>query len=66
MPSKTRAGFIEIGLGQVAAPGGYEILLLRGRSVRVPGCFDAQELSRLIAAVEAAPVPVDGRAVAPC
>jgi hypothetical protein len=54
IPTKARAGFIEIGLGHGIGPGGYEILLSRGRAVRVPGRFDAQELARLIAAVEAA------------
>jgi hypothetical protein len=63
---ETGAGFIEIGLGHVATPVGYEILLSRGRAVRVPGGFDARELSRLIAAVEAAPVLDDGRAGMTC
>ena len=44
----------------------YEIVLSRGRSVRVPGGFDAPELSRLIAAVEAAPVLADGGAGKTC
>jgi len=63
--AETGAGFIEIGLGRGATPVGYEILLSRGRAVRVPGRFDAQELSRLIAAVESVPGTFGGAAL-PC
>lgn len=51
--------FVEVRVAGASAAV-YEIVLSRGRSVRVSGGFDALELSRLIAAVEAAPVLADG------
>lgn len=44
--------FVELRLAGPSAS--YEIVLSRGRSIRVPPQFDPQVLSRLIAAVEAA------------
>jgi hypothetical protein len=45
--------FVEVRLGGVSASP-YEVVLSRGRSIRVPPQFDLQVLSRLIAAVESA------------
>jgi hypothetical protein len=51
--------FVEVRLAGASGPA-YEIVLSCGRSIRVPLSFDASALSRLIAAVEAAPVRADG------
>lgn len=50
--SAARAGFVEVQLSDGARIGGYEVVVSRGRVIRVPGDFDSQSLSRLIAAVE--------------
>lgn len=50
--SAARGGFVEVRLGDGAKAGGYEVVVSDGRVIRVPGDFDAQSLSRLIAAVE--------------
>ena len=59
-PAKASKRFVELRLtsassveptgGPVAS--GYEVVLARGRSIRVPAQFDPHALSRLIAAVE--------------
>lgn len=56
---RRRAGvpgrFVEVRLGGVVAASSYEIVLSCGRTIRVSSQFDAEALSRLIAAVESAP-----------
>jgi hypothetical protein len=54
--------FVEVCL---AGPGAaaYEVVLPRGRSIRVPWPFDPQALSRLIAAVESVPGTFGGAAL---
>jgi transposase-like protein len=47
-------GFIEVRLAGRASAGGFEVGLADGRVVRVPVGFDAQELARLLAALEPA------------
>jgi hypothetical protein len=49
-PRKVAGRFVEIRL--TGASSGYEVVLVRGRSIRVPVPFDPQTLSRLITAVE--------------
>lgn len=47
-------GFVEVQLARPGGPGDYEVVLSRGRVVRLPGDFDAETVTRLISAVEAA------------
>ena len=51
-PRKRSGRFVEVRLAEASTVQGYEVLLARGRSIRVPPQFDPQTLSRLIAAVE--------------
>jgi transposase-like protein len=51
-PRRRAARFVEVRLAQPSSAPGYEVVLPRGRSIRVPAQFDAESLSRLIAAVE--------------
>jgi hypothetical protein len=50
--AKAGKGFVEVRLTGMPSAPTYEVLLARGRSIRVPAQFDPQILSRLIAAVE--------------
>ena len=54
---KTPVRFVEVQRGSAADPGGnptvYEVLLSRGRAIRVGHAFDPDVLKRLIATVEA-------------
>lgn len=61
----SKAEFVELRPGGAGACV-YEIALPGGRLLRIPERFDPQVLARLIAAVEAAPVTADGRAVVGC
>jgi hypothetical protein len=47
-----KPGFVEIRLSDQTVTNRYEITLSRGRTIRVPGGFDTEELGRLIAVVE--------------
>jgi hypothetical protein len=59
-----KAGFVEVRVPQLTRAA-YEVVLPGGRTVRVPGDFDAQVLGRLIAVVEAAGThPIEGQV--PC
>jgi hypothetical protein len=49
-PGKVAGRFVEVRL--TGAPSTYEVVLARGRSIRVPVSFDPQILSRLITVVE--------------
>jgi len=51
---KRAAGFIEMPLTAFPARPAYEIVLSGGRIVRVPEHFEAEAVSRLVRAVEAA------------
>lgn len=51
-PPKTSSQFVEVRLTGGSSLPGYEVVLNRGRSIRVPSQFDPQILSSLIAAVE--------------
>ena len=51
-PPKVSGRFVEVRLAGVSSLPGYEVVLDRGRLIRVPSQFDPQILSRLIAAVE--------------
>jgi transposase-like protein len=51
-PRKAAGRFVEVRLTNSSLLSTYEVVLPRGRSIRVPSQFDAQVLSRLIAAVE--------------
>ncbi len=50
--AKTSGRFVEVRLAGVSSASAYEVVLARGRSIRVPSEFDPQTLSRLIVAVE--------------
>ena len=50
-PPKTASRFVEVRLAGVSSAT-YEVVLARGRSIRVPSQFDPETLSRLITAVE--------------
>lgn len=47
------ARFVEVRLPVAHSGTAYEVMLARGRSIRVPSAFDPQVLSQLIATVEA-------------
>lgn len=49
---KAAGGFVEVRLANSSLLSGYEVVLPRGRSIRVPSQFDPQILSRLITTVE--------------
>jgi hypothetical protein len=49
-PSAESPRFVEVRLAGSSAS--YEVMLSGGRSIRVPATFEAESLSRLIAAVE--------------
>ena len=51
-PAKASGRFVEVRLAGVSSASAYEVVLARGRSIRVPSEFDPQILSRLIVAVE--------------
>jgi transposase-like protein len=51
-PPKASSRFVEVRLTGTSSISTYEVVLARGRSIRVPSQFDPQILSRLIAAVE--------------
>jgi hypothetical protein len=51
-PKAGSARFVEVRLTGAATTSTYEVMLARGRSIRVSSQFDPQILSRLIAAVE--------------
>jgi hypothetical protein len=51
-PPKASGRFVEVRLTGGSSTSTYEVVLSRGRSIRVPEQFDSQILSRLIAAVE--------------
>lgn len=51
-PRPPAARFVEVRLPAASPLPTYEVVLARGRSVRVPAEFDPQVLSRLITAVE--------------
>jgi hypothetical protein len=50
-PPKSSRSFVEVRLTGTS-PASYEVVLARGRCIRVPAQFDPQTLSRLIKAVE--------------
>ena len=50
--AKSPARFVEVRLPGACSGTAYEVMLARGRSIRVPSAFDPQVLSRLITAVE--------------
>ncbi len=49
-----KGGFAEVRLAAAACHRTYEVVLSRGRLIRLPGDFDAKTVTRLISAVEAA------------
>lgn len=51
-PAKAAGQFVEVRLANSSLLSAYEVVLPRGRSIRVPARFDPQILSRLITAVE--------------
>ncbi len=51
-PRGVRPGFVEVRVSGQAAGFRYEITLSRGRTIRVAGGLDSEELRRLIAVVE--------------
>jgi hypothetical protein len=51
-PPKVSERFVEVRLAGVSSLAGYEVVLDRGRSIRIPSQFDPQILSRLILTVE--------------
>jgi hypothetical protein len=51
-PKAASPRFVEVRLPEVSALPAYEVVLMHGRSIRVPSRFDPQALVRLIAAVE--------------
>ena len=51
-PSAESRRFVEVRLTSANQSSSYEVVLAHGRSIRVPLGFDAESLSRLIAAVE--------------
>jgi len=51
-PAKASERFVEVRLAGLSSASAYEVVLARGRSIRVPSQFDPQILSRLITAVE--------------
>jgi hypothetical protein len=51
-PPKASSRFVEVRLAGVSSTATYEVVLARGRSIRVPARFDPQTLSHLITAVE--------------
>lgn len=51
-PKAASPRFVEVRLPEVSTLPAYEVVLMRGRSIRVPSQFDPQALTRLIAAVE--------------
>ena len=51
-PPKASSRFVEVRLAGVSSTTTYEVVLARGRSIRVPAQFDPQTLSQLITAVE--------------
>jgi hypothetical protein len=48
----TEPGFVDVRLSSHTAMSRYEIVVSRGRTIRVPGGSDSEELGRLIAVVE--------------
>jgi hypothetical protein len=50
--AKGRERFVEVRLAGPCSMPAYEVILARGRSIRVSSQFDPQTLSRMIAAVE--------------
>lgn len=50
--AKAADRFVEVRLTNSPSMSGYEVVLPRGRSIRVPSPFDPQILSRLITTVE--------------
>lgn len=51
-PAKERGRFVEVRLAGTCSAPAYEVVLARGRSIRVSSGFDPQTLSRLITTVE--------------
>jgi transposase-like protein len=51
-PREAAERFVEVRLTNSSPLSTYEVVLPRGRSIRVPSQFDPQTLSRLITAVE--------------
>ena len=51
-PKAASTRFVEVRLPGMPLSPTYEVVLARGRSIRVPSQFDPETLSRLIAAVE--------------
>ena len=52
-PTKT-GSFVEVQMAGMAASPAYEVVLARGRVLRIFGAFDSESVSRLISAVEEA------------
>jgi len=50
----SKGGFAEVRVAAAACPRTYEVVLSRGRVIRLPGDFDPEAVTRLISAVEAA------------
>ena len=51
-PPKVSSRFVEVRLAGLSSASAYEVVLARGRSIRVPSQFDPQIVSQLITAVE--------------
>jgi hypothetical protein len=51
-PAKEHGRFVEVRLARTCSVPAYEVVLGRGRSIRVSSGFDPQTLSRLITTVE--------------